>query len=116
MNLEGIFRVTDVRPTPYRGIVRLEMEGEEGIRIGLEYPEEVLGVKIEKGSSVKISIKNEKDPNYKENWDVYMNGIVYHIRENIVKVSIGGLILDVYSYKGDVRLGEKVYIGLKIQR
>lgn len=44
-----------------------------------------------------------------------MNGIVYYVSENIIKISIGGgLIMDVNNFKNDVKVGEKVYIGLKV--
>ncbi|GAB6944688.1 hypothetical protein [Vulcanisaeta sp. JCM 14467] len=116
MRLSGDFRVVDVKGTDYRGIVRLEMSGESGISLALEYPRDAVGVDIKQGDNVRVSISNEKDPNYASNWDVYMNGVVYYVGESNVKISIGGLIMDVNNFKNDVRVGEKVYIGLKVLR
>ncbi len=116
MQLSGDFRVVGVKSTSYRGIVRLEMSSESGVSLALEYPRDVIGVDIKQGDNVKVSISNEKDPNYSSNWDVYMNGIVYHVSESSVKVSIGGLIMDINNFRGEVKVGEKVYIGLKALR
>ncbi|MGC8543414.1 MAG: hypothetical protein ACP5NQ_05695 [Vulcanisaeta sp.] len=114
MQLNGDFRVTGVKDTDYKGIVRLEMEGSSGITIALEYPRDIIGVDIKQGDNVRVSINNDKDPNYASNWDVYMNGIVYYVSEGLVKVSIGGLIMDINNFKNDVKIGEKVYVGLKL--
>lgn len=116
MRLSGDFRVVDVKGTDYRGIVRLEMSGESGISLALEYPRDAVGVDIKQGDNVRVSISNEKDPNYASNWDVYMNGVVYYVGESNVKISIGGLIMDIHNFKNDVKVGEKVYIGLKVLR
>ncbi|ADN51234.1 hypothetical protein [Vulcanisaeta distributa] len=114
MQLSGDFRVMNVKGTDYKGIVRLEMSSESGVSLALEYPRDVIGVDIKQGDNVKVSISNEKDPNYASNWDVYMNGVVYYVGGNIIKISIGGLIMDVNNFKNDVKVGEKVYIGLKV--
>lgn len=45
-----------------------------------------------------------------------MNGVVYYVGESVVKISIGGLIMDVNNFKNDVKVGERVYIGLKVLR
>ena len=116
MRLSGDFRVVSVKPTDYKGIVRIEMGGESGISLALEYPRDAVGVDIKQGDSVRVSISNEKDPNYASNWDVYMNGVVYYVGGGNVKVSIGGLIMDINNFKDEVRVGEKVYIGLKVLR
>lgn len=114
MRLAGDFRVINVRETGYRGVVRLEMEGPSGVALSLEYPRDAVGVDIRQGDNVRVSISSDRDPNYKSNWDVYMSGIVYYVGEGLVKVSIGGLILDVNNFKNEVRVGEKVYVGLKL--
>ncbi|MCG2863007.1 MAG: hypothetical protein RXP99_04320 [Vulcanisaeta sp.] len=114
MELSGDFRIVDVKGTGFRGIVRLEMEDATGVSLALEYPRDVLGIDIKQGDNVRVSISNSKDPNYSSNWDVYMNGVVYYVSEGLVKVSIGGLILDIRNYKGEAKVGEKVYIGLKL--
>ncbi|BDR91172.1 hypothetical protein [Vulcanisaeta souniana] len=114
MQLSGDFRVINVKETGYRGVVRLDMEGDSGVSLGLEYPRDAVGVDIKQGSNVKVSISNDKDPNYASNWDVYMNGVVYYVGGNSVKISIGGLIMDINNFKNDARVGEKVYVGLKV--
>ncbi|MGC8606105.1 MAG: hypothetical protein ACP5GZ_00850 [Vulcanisaeta sp.] len=114
MQLSGDFKVVNVKETDYKGVVRLEMEGSSGISLALEYPKNAVGVDIKQGDNVRINISNEKDPNYTLNWDVYMNGIVYYVGENIVKISIGGLIMDINNFKNNVKVGEKVYIGLRV--
>ncbi|WP_054854642.1 hypothetical protein [Vulcanisaeta sp. JCM 16161] len=116
MQLSGDFRVMDVKGTDYRGVVRLEMSSGSGISLALEYPRDAVGVDIRQGDNVRVSISNEKDPNYASNWDVYMNGVVYYVGESVVKISIGGLIMDVNNFKNDVKVGERVYIGLKVLR
>lgn len=116
MQLSGDFKVMDVKGTDYRGIVRLEMSSESGVSLALEYPRNAVGVDIKQGDNVRVSISNEKDPNYSSNWDVYMNGVVYYVGGNNVKISIGGLLMDVNNFKNDVKVGEKVYIGLKVLR
>jgi hypothetical protein len=114
MELSGDFKVVNVKETGYKGIVRLEMESGSGLSLALEYPRDAVGVDIRQGDGVKVSISSNKDPNYASNWDVYMSGVVYHVSEGLVKISIGGLILDVNNFRNEVKVGEKVYVGLKL--
>ncbi len=114
MQLSDDFRVVNVRETGYKGVVRLDMKSGSGVSLGLEYPRDAIGVDIKQGSNVRVSISNDKDPNYASNWDVYMNGIIYYVDGDSVKVSIGGLIMDINNFKNNVRVGEKVYVGLKV--
>ena len=112
MKLDIVLTVQEIEKTPYEKIIALRMVG-NNIKVRLEYPYKVIGVNFNVGDKVRLSIDNVKDENYKLNWDVYMWGIVYYVSQNIVRISIGGLILDVEGYTGPVNVGEKVYIGLK---
>ncbi|MFB6471006.1 MAG: hypothetical protein TU36_007240 [Vulcanisaeta sp. AZ3] len=116
MHLSADFRVINVEETSYQGVVRLKMESQSGFFLVLEYPKDAVGVNIKQGNNIRISISNDRDPNYVTNWDVYMSGVVYYVSEGLVKISIGGLILDINNFKDEARIGEKVYIGLKLIR
>ena len=116
MKLEGTFEVVDVRPTQYRGIMLVELRGESELDVVMEYPSGVVNVPLDKGSMVRLGIDNVKDERFRENWDVYMWGLVYYVGGNRVKISVGGLIIDVRNYRGAAMPGEKVYVGLKVLR
>ncbi len=114
MKLKDEFTVVDVKElAEYKGIQVLDLDNGKGLRVYLEYPVKIVRVQIDKNSRVILSIDNVKDVEYKKNWDVYMTGIVYHKYDNNVRISIGGFIVEVKNYVGDVSIGEKVYVGIK---
>ncbi|WP_069807175.1 hypothetical protein [Vulcanisaeta thermophila] len=114
MKLTGNFRVVGIEGTRFEGIIRVRMISEGNVEVSMEYPVKAVGVELRQDYTVNLSIDTEKDPNYRANWDVYMNGMVYYVGNGIVKISIGGLIIDVINYNGDAKVGERVYVGLKI--
>ncbi len=115
MKFDEILIVEQVEPLPdYDGIKALTMRSQSGLQVYLEYPEKAVGVRIDRGYRIRLSLDNVRDENYRTNWDVYMWGKVYYISQDTVRISIGGLILELKGYKDPVSLGEKVYIGLKI--
>jgi len=115
MKFDEILTVEQAEFIPeYDGIKALLMRSSRGHQVYLEYPEKVLGVKIDRGFKVRLSLDNNKDENYRQNWDVYMWGKVYYVSQDMVRISIGGLILELRGYDGPVSLGEKVYVGLKV--
>ncbi len=113
MNLVEEFEVKNVKKLPYRGIDGLELESLSGIHMYLEYPSSVIKIPITVGNKVKISLSKVKDENYKANWDIYMWGLVYYISEKYIRISIGGLILELKNIDTSLEIGDKVYIGIK---
>jgi len=114
VRIEGRFRVINTRQTSYRGIIGVELRGEGGVELYLEYPEGVTKVPLARDSVIEISINNEKDPEFRSRWSIYMRGIVYHVGDGIIKVSIGGLIMDIRGYGGEARVGDWVYVGIRL--
>ncbi len=116
MKFRGVFKVLKVESLPdYSGLKAIYMVDDSGREIYLEYPEELTKVRISENSSVEISLDNVKDENYKTNWDVYMWGVVYYSAENVIRISIGGLIMELKKFDIKPEVGEKVYVGLKIR-
>ena len=115
MKFDEILTVEQAELLPeYDGIKALIMKNNKGHQVYLEYPEKAVGVEIYKGLRVRLCLDNVKDPDYRKNWDVYMWGKVYYVSQDMVKISLGGLILEIRGFSGPVSLGEKVYVGLKI--
>ncbi len=115
MKFEGKFKVVKVETMPdYPSIKALHMVDDSGREIYLEYPEEVLNVKINEGDQIYLCIDHQKDEKYRENWDVYMWGRIYYKDGSRTRVSIGGLILEVRGCDlGEV--GDKVYVGIRVR-
>ncbi len=78
--------------------------------VTLELPLEKLGIKLEKNTPIRLVLTKEKDENYRK-YKVYMWGLVYHVDEDVTRISIGGLQLDI-KRKLPLKVGDKVYIGL----
>ncbi len=114
MKFDNILTVVDAYTLPdYPTIKALIMRDDKGHEVYLEYPEGVVRVPIDKDMKVRLSIDNNKDENYRQNWDVYMWGKVYYVAEKLVRISLGGLILEIRGYTEPVNIGEKVYVGIK---
>ncbi|OYT27248.1 MAG: hypothetical protein B6V02_00295 [Thermoprotei archaeon ex4572_64] len=113
MNLVEEFEVKNVKKLPYRGIDGLELESSSGTCMYLEYPSSIIKIPITVGNKVKISLSKVKDENYKVNWDIYMWGLVYYVSERFVRISIGGLILELKNVDTSLEVGDRVYIGIK---
>ena len=114
MKFDEILKIDNIRDFPgYTGIQIIEMSNEKGIKIYLEYPAKILPIRYNVGDKIRLNIDNVKDSDYKKNWDVYMWGIVYYVTEDLIRISIHGLILEIKGFKTSVNIGEKVYIGLK---
>ncbi|ABO08481.1 hypothetical protein [Pyrobaculum calidifontis] len=76
----------------------------------VELPLEKLGVALKKGDKIRLVLSKEKDGDLSK-YKVYMWGIVYHVAEELTRISIGGLQLDIKK-KLPLAIGEKVYIGI----
>ncbi len=114
MKFDEVLTVVDAQVLPdYPTIKALIMRDEKGHEVYFEYPEGVVKVEINKDMKVRLCIDNVKDENYKQNWDVYMWGKVYYVAEKLVRISLGGLILEIKGYSEPVNIGEKVYVGIK---
>ncbi|MEZ0248419.1 MAG: DNA-directed RNA polymerase [Thermoproteus sp.] len=94
-----------------RPLKRLLMEGDAEAE--LELPLDILNININKNSNILVNIDKNKDDDYKNKYDIYMWGILYHKTNNISYISIGGLI---FKIKIDLpfNIGDKIYIGLKL--
>lgn len=92
-------------------VQRVEFQGDvEGF---LEVPLKLLGVSMTTGQSMKIALSRERDPQYKDKYSIYMNGLVYYIDQNETRISIGGLIMSI-SRRLPFSVGDKVYVGIRL--
>ncbi|ABL88130.1 conserved hypothetical protein [Pyrobaculum islandicum DSM 4184] len=80
------------------------------VDITIELPLNILGIKLSKGENVKLVLQQEKDKELHK-YKVYAWGIVYYVGNNITRISIGGLQLDIMK-ELPLKVGEKVYIGI----
>ncbi len=116
MKFEGKFRVVKVEPMPdYPALRALYLSDESGREIYLEYPEEIVNIKVNEGDSIYLSISHQKDEKYRENWDLYMWGRIYYKDGSRTRISIGGLIVEVKSQDNIGEIGDKVYVGLRLR-
>lgn len=108
---KGTYRVTGLEYEP-NNVVKLRLEGEDGLMM-IELPAVVN--RFREGDSVLVSLSSSRDENYRENWSVYMWGVVYYSGEDYVRLSIGGFIMHMEGgvVKNRPGLGEKIYIGLR---
>lgn len=103
------FLVT-VREVSGEFVKRVEFRGDvEGF---LELPLALLGISVNRGDRLLLSLSREKDPNYKNKYSIYMNGIVYYLNDNETRISIGGLILSI-DKRLPLAVGDRVYVGLR---
>ncbi|NPA23263.1 MAG: hypothetical protein GXO23_03095 [Crenarchaeota archaeon] len=116
MKFEGKFKVVRVEIMPdYPSLKALYMVDDSGREMYLEYPEEILKIKVNEGDTLYISIDHQKDERYRENWDVYMWGRIYYRDGSRTRISIGGLILELKSPDNLGEVGDKVYVGIRMR-
>ncbi len=115
MKYRGVFKVLKVEDMPdYSGLKAIYLTDNAGREVYLEFPEKLTNVKIPANVNIELSLDNVKDEDYKSNWDVYMWGIVYYSDESRIRISIGGLIMELKNFNVKAEIGEKVYVGIKL--
>ncbi len=109
-------RIVEISDTQWRGIKRLVVAHGDGESL-LELPLDKIAahVTLNVGDSVEVAVSPERDENYRDNWDIYMWGIVYSYKDRHMYVSVGGLIMSiqVVDEGGPFSIGSKVYIGVR---
>ncbi|RLE56294.1 MAG: hypothetical protein DRJ40_05900 [Thermoprotei archaeon] len=112
--------VKNISETPIKGVVLIECESKDGrFSISFEYPRHVLGkyVDFSVGDELLLALHKEKTSEL-DKWDVYMHGMVYHVRDigegrKVFYISIWGYQVRLCAPEQLLNLYDKVYIGIK---
>ncbi len=94
-----------------RPLKRISLEGD--VKAEIELPIALLNINLNKNNKLIINIDKNKEEDYKNKYDIYMWGILYNKSNNLVYISIGGLIFKIYSDL-PFNIGDKLYIGIKL--